>query len=81
MAENQKFMLTFELTAGHGIQLDTLWTAHCLQLDIVSCASQPHFAIEAVAESIAMVIANDVRSGMSPVNALRAHMAVIASRK
>ena len=71
--------LTIELTQEP--DLPNQWTSRCVELDVISAAPDPEWALEAVAEAIRMTVRHEMRRrGLSAEEAFAAIAAEVAAR-
>lgn len=63
---DKTLVFTSSLIVAPAEDIVGVWVGHCLDFDVISQGSDPHEAIEAVIEAVAMTVMDDLRAGVDP---------------
>jgi hypothetical protein len=63
---DKTLVLTGSIVVAPAEDISGVWVGHCLDFDVISQGSDPHEAIEAVIEAVAVTVLDDLQAGLDP---------------
>lgn len=63
---DKTLVFTGSIVVAPAEDISGVWVGHCLDFDVISQGNDPHEAIEAVIEAVAMTVMDDLQAGLDP---------------